>query len=133
MAATPDALRYLTKARESLASAGADFEAARYNSCANRSYYAAFQAAVAALIEFGWIARGGTWEHRYVIAEFSGKLVRQRKILPARFLGVLDRLLEVRITADYRLASASHKEADRARRSAADLISECGKLIEPEG
>lgn len=49
----PDARLFLLKARESLASAEADLKAGRFNSAANRAYYAAFQAAVAMLVEHG--------------------------------------------------------------------------------
>jgi HEPN domain len=48
-----EARTYLTKAAESLTSAQIDFAAARYNSCANRAYYACFQGAVAALLAAG--------------------------------------------------------------------------------
>jgi uncharacterized protein (UPF0332 family) len=44
---------FLAKAQESLASAEADFAAGRLNRCANRSHYACFQAAVAALVGVG--------------------------------------------------------------------------------
>jgi uncharacterized protein (UPF0332 family) len=44
---------YLAKASESLLTAESEFVNGRYNSCANRCYYACFQAAIAALlIEF---------------------------------------------------------------------------------
>ncbi len=40
---------YLAKAEESLAGAEREFAAGAYNNCANRAYYACFQAAIAAL------------------------------------------------------------------------------------
>ena len=61
--------RYLRKARESLASAAADVRAKRHNSAANRSYYAAFQAAVAALIHAGIQRPAATWQHRFVTSQ----------------------------------------------------------------
>lgn len=133
MAGNPEAQRYLAKARESLASAEVDYAAKRYNSCANRSYYAAFQAAVALLIELGWVARGGTWDHRFVIAEFSGKLVKRRKVLPSRFVGELDRLLAIRVTGDYRPAAVSRRAAGHAQKNARDIVGECAALIDREG
>lgn len=39
----------LEKARESLAGAESEFSNERYNNCANRAYYAVFQAAIVAL------------------------------------------------------------------------------------
>jgi uncharacterized protein (UPF0332 family) len=44
---------YLAKATESLLTAESEFANGRYNSCANRCYYACFQAAIAALIREG--------------------------------------------------------------------------------
>jgi len=44
---------YLAKAIESLLSAESEFVNGRYNSCANRCYYACFQAAIAALLGEG--------------------------------------------------------------------------------
>ena len=41
---------YLAKAEESLRTAESEFANGRYNSCANRCYYACFQAAIAALL-----------------------------------------------------------------------------------
>ncbi|MEO8457072.1 MAG: HEPN domain-containing protein [Chloroflexota bacterium] len=72
--------RYLRKARESLASAQADVRARRSNSAANRAYYAAFQAAVAALIQHD-IRPTGNWEHEFVANRFSGKLVWRMNII----------------------------------------------------
>lgn len=44
---------YLSKARESLETAESEYVNRRYNSCANRCYYACFQAAIAALLRAG--------------------------------------------------------------------------------
>jgi uncharacterized protein (UPF0332 family) len=46
-------LAYLEKAIESLAGAESEFANRRYNNCANRCYYAMFQAAIAALMAAG--------------------------------------------------------------------------------
>jgi uncharacterized protein (UPF0332 family) len=60
-----EARTYLIKAVESLTSAQIDYMAARYNSCANRAYYACFQAAVAALLAAGIrpASPRGEWSH----------------------------------------------------------------------
>jgi len=97
-----DQERWLAKAQECLASAEADFAAGRHNSVANRAYYAGFHAAIAALIGAGIHPRGKAWEHRFVFAEFSGKLIRRRKDFPTRFARSLQRLYESRIVGDYR-------------------------------
>ena len=56
---------YAAKARESLASAEADFAVGRYNSCARGAYYALFQAAIAALLLAGEPLQE-RWTHKYV-------------------------------------------------------------------
>jgi len=48
MAAAHDVEIYLAKALESLEGAESELANRRYNNCANRCYYASFQAAVAA-------------------------------------------------------------------------------------
>jgi uncharacterized protein (UPF0332 family) len=90
----PDAEAYLRKALENLASSEADLAAGRDNAAASRAYYSSFQAAVAALIDNGIRPRGDEREHRFVISQFSGKLIRRRKVMRARFMGTLDRLLK---------------------------------------
>lgn len=118
----PGARGYLEKARESLAAAGDGLTAQRYNSSGSRAYYAAFQAAVALLIEVGTRARGSSWEHKYVLSQFSAKLIGQRKIIPARFKGTLSALLELRIVADYKDRSLSRREAIEMHSEATDLV-----------
>ena len=126
---TPEAEAFLRKARESLASAEADVRAGRANSAANRAYYAAFQASVALLIESGIRPRGDAWEHRFVISQVSGKLIRRRKVLPAELRGKLDQLLKLRLVADYRLASVSSGDAQQALRGARQVVEAiAGKL-----
>ena len=44
---------YLLKAQESLSGAQSEFANYRFNNCANRCYYACFQAAIAALQHAG--------------------------------------------------------------------------------
>ena len=121
---------FLAKARESLASAEADLQAGRYNSAANRAYYATFQAAVAALIDEGVGPRGASWDHKFVISEFSGKLVRRRKLVGARFSGVLDSLLTARLHADYRANSIGTKTARRAVKEAHGFVIELVRVLE---
>jgi uncharacterized protein (UPF0332 family) len=44
---------YDAKAKESLETAESEYMSGRYNSCANRCYYACFQMAIAALLDEG--------------------------------------------------------------------------------
>ena len=61
---------YLTKAEESIRTAESEFANGRYNSCANRCYYACFQAAIAALLSEG-IRPRGQWSHEFVQGQFG--------------------------------------------------------------
>ena len=117
-----EAERFLAKARESRASAEADLEAGRYNSCANRAYYAAFQAAVAALIHTGIRHHEKSWPHKFVNSEFSGKLVRRRKLLDSELASTLGSLFETRVKGDYKTIDVSSSRATRSVAKATRLV-----------
>jgi uncharacterized protein (UPF0332 family) len=72
-----EARTYLIKAVKSLTSAHVDWAAARYNSGANRAYYACFQAAVAAFLAAGVrpASPRGEWSHEFVQSQFNGVLI----------------------------------------------------------
>jgi uncharacterized protein (UPF0332 family) len=106
--------RYLRKAHESLASAEAELEAGRHNSAANRAYYAAFQAAVAALIYWQVRAPGTEWQHRFVQAEFAVRLINRRKVFSADLRSSLEHLFKLRIKADYESIDVPAKSSTRA-------------------
>ena len=114
--------RYLAKASEGLASARADARARRYNSVANRSYYAVFQAAVAALIDAGIRPATDDWGHRFVMSQFSGKLIRQHKLLPSALRSTLQELFDRRVTADYSTENVSAGDARGAVTRAGRLV-----------
>jgi uncharacterized protein (UPF0332 family) len=115
---------YRVKAAESLASAQADFAAARYNSCANRAYYACFQAAIAALLSAGIQTANpkGEWSHEFVQSQFNGVLVNRRKLYPVPLRRVLRDTMEVREKADYTLSSVSERVARRVLRQAQEFV-----------
>jgi uncharacterized protein (UPF0332 family) len=107
---------YLAKAAESLASPAADHTAGRYNSCANRCYYACFQAAVAALIGADITPHGSQtqWEHDFVRAQFEGTLIGRRKLYSADLRGTLQALYALRIIGDYSTVEVSRTQSSRA-------------------
>jgi uncharacterized protein (UPF0332 family) len=125
-----EAARYLAKARESLASAEADLVAGRHNSAANRAYYAAFQAAVAALVRADIKPKTGNWQHRFVLSQFSGKLVRRRKLLSAVLRRHFDDLFRTRIVADYEPDKVSARTAGRSHRAAKQFVAEVEAMID---
>ena len=119
-----EAQTYLIKAVESLASAQADYAGARYNSCANRAYYACFQAAVAALLAAGIrpASPRGEWSHEFVQSQFNGLLINRRKLYPLTLRRVLRDTIEVREKADYTPASVSTRVATRILQQAQDFV-----------
>src|ERR671925_1922796 len=106
---------YLVKATESLQTAESEFVNGRYNSCANRCYYACFQAAIAALLREG-IRPRGQWNHEFVQAQFVGALINQRHLYDTQLRRVLAENQNVREKADYRPELVNATQASRALR-----------------
>jgi uncharacterized protein (UPF0332 family) len=115
---------FLAKAQECLAGAESEFANGRFNNCANRCYYACFQAAVAALIRAGIQPSGVQWAHGFVQAQFIGQLLNRRKLYLAsvRVREALVRNLELRQAADYRQEQVSPIQASRARQRTHDFV-----------
>lgn len=116
------ARRYLQKSRQSLDGATSEYFARRFDNCANRCYYAAFHAAVAALIREGMYPTGKSWPHTFVQAQFSGVLVGRRKRIDSAHADTISRLLDLRHIADYRDDPVSETQAARAVRRATALV-----------
>ena len=115
---------YLAKAEESLNTAESEYANQRYNSCANRCYYACFQAALAALGDAGIGPRGkdGRWGHDYVHSAFAGQLINRRKRFSSQLEDTLPSLSEVRQSADYRPGFITEKQAGRALRRCREFV-----------
>lgn len=108
---------YLAKAVESLEGAQNALLNGRYNNCANRCYYSAFQAAIAALQRVG-IRPAGQWGHEFVQGRFEGQLIYRRKLYPTELRGMLEDLRMLRRVADYAEDVVSRTETERALRRA---------------
>ncbi|MGE0085732.1 MAG: HEPN domain-containing protein [Desulfococcaceae bacterium] len=108
------------RAKENLKMAQPSFAHECYNACPNRACYAAFQAAVAALSDKG-ISKG-KFEHKWVQAEFSEKLIRRQKVYPGRLKSHLMEMQFLRNTADYESEPVSRKDAPDQLRKAAELV-----------
>jgi uncharacterized protein (UPF0332 family) len=106
---------YLTKAMESLLTAETEYINGRYNSSANRCYYACFQAAITALLMEGF-RPSGQWNHQFVQAKFVGVLINQRKRYDAQLRRVLSDNQSLRDKADYRPEFVTATQASRALR-----------------
>ena len=93
---------YLSKAEANLAAAGRDFEHGGCDPCVSRAYFAAFHAALAALLALTDFQRqGDSWKHGFVASEFVSRLVHRRKIFPNLLTDTLDNLRLWRHQADY--------------------------------
>ncbi len=102
---------FLIKAEENLKAAELLFENGLYNASANRAYYAALHAAVAALSDIG--IKTDQISHKAAQSNFSAELIRKRKVYPGHLKSYLMELQEKRNYADYRLMSVSKKVAAR--------------------
>ncbi len=115
---------YLSKAEESVAGAESEFAVGRFDKCANRSYYACFQAAIAALRGFGVqpTSRDGRWGHDLVRARFVGDLINRQKVFSSEDKDTLERLLVVRQIADYKRQTISEIQASRGLRRSRSFV-----------
>lgn len=115
---------FLAKAEESLAGAESELANGRYNNCANRCYYASFQAAIYALLQAGIrpAASSGEWGHDFVQAQFIGQLINRRKLYPADLRPTLVRNLSLRHEADYGVNMVTQTEASRALRRSRQFV-----------
>jgi uncharacterized protein (UPF0332 family) len=132
----PPAAGFLRKAAENLEDAQAALAAARHNACASRSYYAAFQAAVAALWVEGIRPRAGmegTLSHKMVQAEWSGRLIYRRKLYPPELQRTLQGLVQLRLKADYRPDGVTRREARRAAAAGELLVRHVQARLLPPG
>jgi hypothetical protein len=107
---------FLTKAEENLHDAEAAVEAGRYNAAANRAYYAAFQAAIAALADAN--IKHEKNPHAWVQAQFCERLIKARKHYPSHLVSYLSFLQKVRDKADYQTFMTSKQTAkEQVRKS----------------
>jgi hypothetical protein len=79
-----------------------------------------FWAAQAALAYVG--IQRAEWSHSGLQASFVTELIRRRKRFPAIFVQHFNRILQLRLDADYRLKGVSHIQATRAVRLAEEFI-----------
>lgn len=115
---------YLAKAIESLEGAESELANRRFNNCANRCYYACFQAAIAALLSSGIQARspGGHWRHEHVQAQFIGQLINRRRHYPPSLRRYLGENMVLRQAADYEGDTISEIQASRAVRRSREFV-----------
>lgn len=119
---------FLAKAKENVQAAEMLFESQLYNASANRAYYAAFQAALAALVAKGIATdRRG---HTTIQAQFATELIYRRKMYPSYLRSHLTNLQSVRDDADYKPKSISKTVAQRQLNKAKELVDIVAKELE---
>ena len=119
---------FLQKAEENLHIARVAFDQTAYNASVNRSYYASFQAAVAALATEGLKKKGHP--HDWVQAQFSGVLIRQRKIYSSALKSYLVDMLEQRENADYSEMMISKADARLQLKQATEFVTSIVERIQ---
>jgi len=125
---------FLAKARNNLEAAERDRSHRAFDPCVSRAYFAAFQAAIAALLALAnYRRRGHYWDHGEVAAEFTRRLIRQRKIFGGELASILDDLKTRRHQADYSTFSMSDKIAQRALDKARRLVALVEATLESTG
>ena len=115
---------FLQRALECLAGAESEFVNERDNNTANRAYYAAFHAAIAALQRAGIHPPRGEWGHDFVPSQFDGVLINRRHLYPADLRGVLSQNFGLRLSADYDEDDpVTETEASRSLRRSRTFVS----------
>lgn len=120
------------KALESLRAAELCFADKLYNSTANRTYYAIFQAAVVALEKFGIRPQGEQWSHSGLQATFTKELTQKRKIYPRTMARDIHDICSIRNQADYKERQISKQDAIDALKAARNFVNEVGRRIKNE-
>lgn len=118
--------KYINKAKSNLAAAELCFDNGLYDATANRAYYAALQAAIAALASIG--VKRAKADHRQIQADFCEKLIKRQKVYPARVKSYLMVMQGARNQADYTALCTGKKLARQQIERAGEMIT----LIEKE-
>jgi uncharacterized protein (UPF0332 family) len=125
---------FLAKAQSNLQAAERDRSHRAFDPCVSRAYFAAFQAAISALLALAdYRRRGHYWDHGEIAAEFTRRLIRQRKIFGSDTASILDDLKTRRHQADYSTTSMSEKIAERALDKARKLVELIEAALESMG
>lgn len=120
---------FLTKSQENLKAAELLLANQLYNASANRAYYAAFQAAIAALADIGFEAERKN--HGRIQSNFVAELIQKRKVYPGYLKSSLMELQDVRNDADYDAQLISQKVAIRQLKKAQELVTAIVKGLQP--
>lgn len=121
-------MEFLQKSRDNLSVAHYCLEHGFYDAAVNRAYYAAFQAAVAALASAGITNEKN--DHKWMQANFNGSLIKRRKIYPGYLKSYLGDMQTFRNLADYSATHLSKRIAREQLTNAEDFVSNIRKELE---
>jgi len=114
---------YIDKARSNLRVAERASADGEPDPCVSRAYYAVFHAAIAALLKLtDYRPRRQTWDHGNIAAEFSRRLIKQRKVFRSHWAHVPVDLRGHREKADYRSETMGKKTAGQALKDAQEFV-----------
>jgi uncharacterized protein (UPF0332 family) len=114
---------YLVKAEQCLAGAALAAAHGQYNNAANRAYYAAYQAAIAALTGAGvQPAVPRYWAHDFVLREYCARLAVAGGPYPVTSRVALKALHDERLKADYEVELIGATSAARGLELARQFV-----------
>jgi len=116
---------FKNRAIENIKAAELAFDNNFFNATANRAYFAAFHATLAAIYSLGIEPK---IEHRTIQTIFSDNFFNRRKVIPSKYKRILGDLQDKRNTADYK-AGISKKVAKEQLKNAQELIEIILKVI----
>ena len=124
---------FLAKAKECLKSAQSA-EGKKLNNCAaNRAYYAAYLAELAALEKFDPV-KATTIQHKNIVEAFNARLIQKKKLFDGSIITDVASLESIRVKADYKPDHVTATEArdcvKMAMRVVAAIEAELTKLKE---
>ena len=115
---------FLAKADECLRVAASSRDTKDTNCAANRAYYAAYLAELAALQNISPLplpATGG-WRHSTVVGAFNGRLVRRRGLFDPQIIADVAQLESLRVKADYKADHVTALEANDCVKLATNIL-----------
>jgi uncharacterized protein (UPF0332 family) len=123
---------YLQKSLAALAGAEVELAHGLHNNAVNRAYYAAYQAAVAALVADGVEPEMERfWPHDLVQLQFPLLLIDRRKRYPRKLRSTLKVLFDERLKADYEPDLASAATAAEAVTRARTFVEHVSAALNP--
>jgi uncharacterized protein (UPF0332 family) len=117
---------FKSKALENIKIAEIAYDNSCFNASANRAYYAAFHAAIAAIYHIGIEPN---IDHKVVKSLFSDNFFNRRKIIASKYKGYLKELQGKRSIADYR-EGVTKKDSKTQLSLAKELVEIILRVIE---